>query len=209
MASELNCYALILATGFSARAGKPTAFLPWKGESNLLSYQVLQWQQAGFQPWVVLGSDAKTAAEPYLQGARVLLDPDPQAGFSHSLGLALERMPADFRLLAISAVEYPRPAWVYHSLLEYHLRHRVLATVPVHRGCRGHPILVDGRLREKLLCLQEKDGGLQQVLQTLGKRVQEVELYTAEILLDYNKLTEGNAPPSSSDRDPSHEPPQA
>ncbi|MGY2754216.1 CTP:molybdopterin cytidylyltransferase MocA, partial [Thermostichus sp. MS-CIW-21] len=56
MANEPKLHALILAAGFSTRMGEPKAFLPWKDGQTLLSYQIFQWRQAGFQPWVVLGS---------------------------------------------------------------------------------------------------------------------------------------------------------
>ncbi len=168
--------------------GEQKAFLPWKEEQSLLSYQVSQWQQAGFRPWVVLGSHQLETAKPHLQGAQVLINPAPEAGEAHSIRVGIEGIPANFRVLGISAVDQPRPAWIYHSLLEYHLRHRSWVTVPVHRGRRGHPPLMDGRLREELLHLKEETLGLQQVLQDLDKRVLEVELYTNEIFLGCNTL---------------------
>ncbi len=180
--------------------GEPKAFLPWKEGQTLLSYQVLQWQQAGFQPWVVLGSHNLAAAEPHLQGTKLLINPDPKLGKTHSIRVGVEGIPADFRVLAISAVDQPRPAWIYHSLLEYHLRHRAWVTVPVHRGRRGHPTLIDRRLREELLHLREETLGLRQLLQDLDKRVQEVDLYTPDIFLDYN--TPADLQASAAEGDP-------
>lgn len=119
--------------------GEPKAFLPWKDGQTLLSYQIFQWRQAGFQPWVVLGSQHLAAAQPHLAGAEVLVNPAPELGKTHSIRVGVEGIPADFQVLAISAVDQPRPAWIYHSLLEYHLRHRAWVTVPVHRGRRGAP----------------------------------------------------------------------
>jgi molybdenum cofactor cytidylyltransferase len=200
LASDLDVHALILSAGFSTRMGEPKAFLPWKEGQTLLSYQVLQWQQAGFQPWVVLGSHHLAAAEPHLQGTKLLINPDPNLGKTHSIRVGVEGIPADFRVLAISAVDQPRPAWIYHSLLEYHLRHRAWVTVPVHRGRRGHPTLIDGRLREELLHLREETLGLRQLLQDLDKRVQEVELYTTDIFLDYN--TPADLQASAAEGDP-------
>ncbi|MEN9224317.1 MAG: nucleotidyltransferase family protein [Thermostichus sp. HHBFW_bins_43] len=199
MVNELNVHALILAAGFSTRMGEPKALLPWKEGQTLLSYQVSQWRQAGFQPWVVLGSHNAAAAEPHLAGAQVLINPKPEAGKSGSIRVGVEGIPADFQVLGISAVDQPRPAWIYHSLLEYHLRHRAWATVPVHRGRRGHPSLIDGRLREELLHLKEETLGLRQLLQNLDKRVQEVELYTADIFLDYNTPADLEAGAAASD----------
>jgi molybdenum cofactor cytidylyltransferase len=186
LANEPKLHALILAAGFSTRVGEPKAFLPWKDGQTLLSYQIFQWRQAGFQPWVVLGSQHLAAAQPHLAGAEVLVNPAPELGKTHSIRVGVEGIPADFQVLAISAVDQPRPAWIYHSLLEYHLRHRAWVTVPVHRGRRGHPTLIDRRLREKLLDLREETLGLRRLLQDLGRRVQEVELYTPEIFLDCN-----------------------
>ncbi|WP_268836235.1 nucleotidyltransferase family protein [Synechococcus sp. Nb3U1] len=202
MVNELNLHALILSAGFSTRMGEPKALLPWKEGQTLLSYQIAQWRQAGFQPWVVLGSHNLAAAEPHLHGAEVLINPDLEAGKTHSIRVGVEGIPADFRVLGISAVDQPRPAWIYHSLLEYHLRHRAWATVPVHRGRRGHPTLIDARLREELLHLKEETLGLRQLLQDLDKRVQEVELYTADIFLDYNTSADWEA--GATERDPAH-----
>ncbi len=186
MANDPKLHALILAAGFSTRTGEPKALLLWKDGQTLLSYQVFQWRQAGFQPWVVLGSQHLAAAQVHLAGAEVLIHPAPELGKTPSIRVGVEGIPADFRVLAISGVDQPRPAWIYHSLLEYHLRHRAWVTVPVHRGRRGNPVLIDGRLREELLCLREEPLGLRRLLQDLGKRVQEVELYTSEIFLDCN-----------------------
>lgn len=174
--------ALILSAGASTRMGTCKASLPWKG-TTLLNYQVQQWQLADVMPVVVLGPHNADLQQTLT--CRCLINPNPSAGKTSSILTGLRSL-SDWSVLAIAAVDQPRPAAIYQRLLREHLHHSALITAPTHHERIGHPLLFAAALLPDLLAISEETQGLRQIVQADPTRIHRVDFESAIVLADLN-----------------------
>lgn len=199
--------AIILAAGRSTRMGRCKASLPWLHGQTLLGYQVTQWQQAGCQAIVVLGSH-NAHQHDYLQGVLRVINPDPEAGKTQSIRLGLAALPADCTLLAISAVDQPRPTVIYQQLIAAHQQHPLPITVPVYDDKTGHPILFSARLLPVLNQIREETQGLRQIMAARPSQISRLNVPSSQVHADlntpeaYQSLLYALAPNPASDHKP-------
>ena len=182
--------AIILAAGQSSRMGTCKASLPWGEGHTLLTYQVEQFQLAGFQTIVVVGPHnidrcqadlAKRSLSPL-----VVLNPEPHRGKTSSILLGLQWVDADCPGIVISSVDQPRPVWVYRQLWQTHQANPSPITAPAYAGQLGHPLLFSSQLRCHLQAIQEESLGLRQVVQQFKSDLQRVEFEREIVLKDLN-----------------------
>lgn len=182
--SQPSVVALILAAGLSTRMGTCKAALPWVGGTTLLSYQIQQWRSLGVCPLVVLGPhNAELQSE---IDAPVVLNPNPSAGKTSSILIGLQVLPPPWQVLAISAVDQPRPAEVYRVLLEAHSQQSSLVTTPTYQGRFGHPLLFAQAMLSHLQAIREETLGLRHLMETFTSQVHRVEFEAAIVLADLN-----------------------
>ncbi|PSN20027.1 nucleotidyltransferase family protein [filamentous cyanobacterium CCP5] len=158
--------AIILAAGRSTRMGRCKASLPWIEGHTLLSYQIAQWQQVGTWPIVVLGPH-NAHQHLHLDGTQRVINPDPDQGKTHSLRLGLDVLPANCQLIAIAAIDQPRPAAIYQKLIAAHQSQPCALTIPVHGQKTGHPVLFSAELLPRLRQIREETQGLRQIVEEL------------------------------------------
>jgi len=177
-ACEPQQFSLILAAGASRRMNRCKAALPWGPNHTLLSYQVSQWQQVGLQPIVVLGPHNYDRLAPKIKaaGAIVCCNPQPDQGKTGSLLTGLAALPSCWRLLAIAAVDQPRPAAVYAALLAAHAHSLAQLTCPSHGDRLGHPLILGAVHHSALLALREDTQGLRQLIRQYSDQIQRVPL---------------------------------
>ncbi|UBF27028.1 nucleotidyltransferase family protein [Kovacikia minuta CCNUW1] len=178
--------AIVLAAGASTRMGTCKAGLPWLNGKTLLSYQVEQLQMAGMTPIVVLGThncDRQRDCPPETQ---ILINPCSANGKVSSIQIGLQHLPPSLSGLLISAVDQPRPNWIYRSLIQAHLTSNALMIAPTHQGKLGHPLLFSASALSLLDTLNEETLGLRQIVKMWHTAIQQVELNTPEILIDLN-----------------------
>jgi len=183
---------IILAAGMSTRMGRPKALLDWGGEP-LVCYQVRQLQEAGCdEVIVVLGHKADNISrEMRTMKCRTMLNPRYQHGRAGSLRIGAKAVNRDTDAILITDVDTPRPAVFLKALIDAH-RPEIAVTRPIHRGSRGHPIVVAGRLREELMAVTDEAEGLHAVLRAHATEVGEVD--AGELLdLDFNTPEEYQA----------------
>ncbi|MGP1382017.1 MAG: nucleotidyltransferase family protein [Thainema sp.] len=166
--------AIILAAGASSRMGQCKALLPWLNGSTLLSYQIAQLQQSGVHPVVVLSPQTTANCDRVLaqfqrnaQNLTCVVNPEPARGKTSSILTGLHAIPIPWHTLIVSAVDQPRPAWFYQTLLNAHHQHTALITLPTFQGRSGHPVLFDATLQPELARIQEDSLGLRAVVQTM------------------------------------------
>jgi molybdenum cofactor cytidylyltransferase len=185
--SRHNKFALVLAAGASTRMGTCKASLQWCEGKTLLSYQVEEFLLAGITPIVVLGPHNAERKQDCLPGSKVVINPNPSAGKVSSILTGLKHLPKDFGILAFSAVDQPRPTWIYQTLVQAHeSSFGVPITVPTYQGRLGHPLLIS---KEVLPCLEnvrEENSGVRQIVQDFYPMIQRVEFDTPNVLMDLN-----------------------
>ncbi|MGE5657094.1 MAG: nucleotidyltransferase family protein [Actinomycetota bacterium] len=181
-------WAIILAAGNSTRMGICKAGLPWLDGKTLLGYQVQQWLSIGVIPVVVLGSHNTHRQQDCPPETLIVINPNSRTGNSSSIGVGLQQIP-EFEVLVISAVDEPRPAWVYQKLLKIHQEREALITAPTYQEKMGHPLLFSKQLRSDLASIQKVSLGLQKFVEDWQEQIQKVEIGTPVVLMDINTPT--------------------
>ena len=174
--------------------GTPKSLLPWC-DSTLVEYQVAQLRAAGaVEVIAVLGHEAE-AIEPYAEraGARVALNPDYREGRASSLRAGAGAVQTNCDAVVVLNVDQPRPAKIVAELLEQHQARQDLITVPVYRGRRGHPVVLEGSLLQELRNVQEETQGLRAVISRHEGSVGECASDSPLVLLDINSPTDYEA----------------
>jgi CTP:molybdopterin cytidylyltransferase MocA len=167
--------AIVLAAGISDRMGALKPLLDWGGQP-LVRYHVEQLRQAGAdEVIVVLGYRADDVSR-HLRGVtcRIMFNPRYQLGRAGSLRIGAKAANRDADRILIADVDHPRPAAFLRALYEAH-RPENDYTIPVHRGKRGHPVVVAGRLREELMRADDATLGLRGILEAHRERHGEVD----------------------------------
>ncbi len=184
--SKLTNFALVLAAGTSTRMGTCKTSLPWCEGKTLLTYQLEMWLNLGFTPLVVLGSHNSHRQKDCPSGSVTVINPHANAGKTTSILTGLQHIPADFEILAISAVDQPRQLDIYQKLVLAHKDNSALITAPVYQSKMGHPLLFGNGMRSHLQNLREETLGLRQVIREFYPLIHKVEFDTLDVLLDIN-----------------------
>jgi len=181
--------AMLLAAGESRRMGQLKALLPWQGTS-LLKHQVESLRTAGVdQVVVVLGhrSDELKAELSGTEGVAWQLNPDYLQGKTTSIKAGLNALGTEQpNALLILNVDQPRSADVIRFLLEEHLSHGNLITIPTHNGKGGHPIILSPSLLNELRGIDEDSFGIKAVVQRHLEATRRVDMDSPEVLWDLN-----------------------
>lgn len=178
-------FALILAAGQSTRMGTCKTSLPW-GDKTLLTYQIEQWLNVDFTPVIILGLHNSHRQKDCPPQSLTVINPDANFGKNTSILAGLQNIPADFHILAISAVDQPRTSEIYQRLIQAHQNNSALITVPTHQGKMGHPILLANHMRSHLQNIREETLGLRQIIQNFYSDIQQIEFEHPAVLLDIN-----------------------
>ena len=179
-------FAIILAAGNSTRMGTCKTSLPWGEGKTLLTYQIEQWLLANFTPVIVLGSHNRERQKDCPPGSLIAINPYPQQGKTSSILTGLQNIPPEYEILAISAVDQPRPTIIYQQLLQAHKDNSALITAPTYKGKMGHPLLFANEMRSHLENIREETLGLRQVIKEIYPVIQKVEFDNPLVLLDIN-----------------------
>lgn len=178
--------AIVLAAGVSRRMGICKASLAWGEGKTLLSYQIEQFLLAGMKPIVVLGPHNADRQQDCPPGTSIAIVPTPDRGKTCSILTGLQFIPKDLQVLAISAVDQPRPTEVYQKLLRSQIADRALITAPCYQGKLGHPLFFDRQALPYLQNLREETFGLRQIVKEFYDQIQRLEFDTPVILSDIN-----------------------
>ncbi len=179
-------FSIILAAGTSTRMGTCKTTLPWCGGKTLLTYQIEQWLLADFTPLVVLGSHNSHRQKDCPPNILAVINPHTNAGKTTSILTGLQNIPANFEILAISAVDQPRKYEIYQQLLQAHKHNCALITAPTYQGKMGHPLLFANKMRSRLNNIHEETFGLRQIIKEFYPMICKVEFDNPAVLVDIN-----------------------
>jgi molybdenum cofactor cytidylyltransferase len=186
-------FVLILAAGYSTRMGCCKALLPWEEGHTLLSFQIQQWQQLQVEPIVIVGDHNLAEIRPQLGQCQCLVNPAASTGKVSSILRGLQALPSSWNFLVISAVDQPRPAWVYERLLKAHANQAEGITVPVQGNQAGHPVIFGSQFQPELQSITEQQFGIRQILKNYQFRIQRVKIDSPWIHMDLNTIEDYNA----------------
>ena len=191
-------FALILAAGYSTRMGTCKTTLLWHDNQTLLRYQAKQFLLAGITPIIVLGSHNAHRQVDCPDGSHVIINyrcDNPSGtlrkrGKTESILTGLKLIPPDFSTITISAVDQPRSANIYQTLLKIYRQKRPAIVAPCYRQKLGHPLLFSARLLPELKNISESTFGLRKIVKDFYSSIEKIEFSTPEVLRDLNYLTE-------------------
>lgn len=147
--------------------GSEKGTLPWLDGKPLLEWTVEALKVAGWQQVAVVRPEHFPAWNRRLPGS-VIANPDPERGKTTSLAAGVRAVPASAAWLLVTAVDQPARPELYRRL-----RDETLVTgAKILAPSRGHPLVLAGEFREKLLTLDEASMGLRGLLRTHAPEIQ-------------------------------------
>ena len=177
--------AVVLAAGRSERMGSPKMLLPF-GRKTLIETVLAGVLRSRVDDVVVVLGAHRAAVEPVVSkfAVRTVFNEGFEKGMLSSVLRGLREVPAAARAFLVVLGDHPfPPASVIDRLIAAHDRTGKGIVLPVYRGRRGHPVLVDGRYRGRVAAL-DPSIGLRQLARDHPDDVLEVPVRTPAVLVD-------------------------
>lgn len=184
-------WAVVLAAGESRRMGEPKLLLPY-GESTIVGGVIQNILASRVDRVVVVLGSRWPKIRKAIQGynVQIVVNRRFSEGMLSSIQRGLSTLPRTSRAAIIALGDQPAiPAWVVDALIESYQREKKGLVVPVYRGKRGHPLLVDLKYREEIFQL-DPAVGLRQLLERHPEDVLECRVSTPTVLKDIDDLAD-------------------
>lgn len=151
--------AVVLAAGSSSRMGKPKQLLPLAGATVLA--QTLQNLRAAQvdQIVLVLGSSAEIIEQHFsnslIDGLKIVINPDFREGMASSLRTGLVGVAYDIEAVLIVLADQPfvQPGTL-KQIIECYRESVAEIVIPIYKGFRGNPVLLDRSLFAEVMALK-------------------------------------------------------
>ena len=167
MPHHLKPSAIILAAGFSERFGYPKAFLRFNNQQTFLDKLVEQYKKAGIKQilFVINEQSLAFAATEKINlpdGIKIIINEHPEYERFYSIMLGVKAL-SNSSCCFIQNVDSP---FINAELLIQMVNYRnyVDYFVPVCRGRRGHPVLINKKIIEHIGSCKNHDQNLRNLL---------------------------------------------
>ena len=179
--------AVLLAAGESRRMGSFKQLLTLAGKTfveccadNLLA------SRAGEVVVVTGHREAEVRLAMGNRAVRFAHNPDYRSGMSSSIKRGIAALSDYARACLIALVDQPQiGADVFNLAIETYLTEQALIVLPTFEGRRGHPIVLDLKLKDEILNM-DPDQGLRQVVNSHRDQTRFVEVSSEVVLLDFD-----------------------
>jgi len=191
---EAKVAGIVLAAGLSRRMGRTKALLPW-GEACMLDRVIVNAAGSKLDPLiVVLGHDAERIREQVdLHRVNVVINHAYAAGQSTSLHAGLDAVGPDVDAALFLLGDQPFiTTEIINTLITAFQSRQSCFVIPVYRGTRGNPVLVQ-RSVFGLLKNISGDRGARCLFDAMNEQIREVEVSSPAVLVDIDTLTEYRA----------------
>ena len=179
-------WAIILAAGESLRMGRPKLLLPYHGDKTIIETVVENVVSSrADRAAVVLGGSRRGIEEKIRRFAvKRVINRRYKEGMFSSVRCGLSSLPPSARAAVFILADQPDvPTSVIDLLIEAFRREKKGIVLPVYRGKRGHPLLIDLKYRREIDSLSP-DSGLRGLLREHGDDILEVRVPGPAILKD-------------------------
>jgi molybdenum cofactor cytidylyltransferase len=180
--------AIVLAAGRSTRMGEAKQLLRL-GEGTVLEQTLANVLGAGVDETVlVLGFCAETIQQQLpislIKGLKVVVNRAYEQGMASSLreGLSALDPEIDTALIVLADQPFVRPETIHRMVVEYH-RCDAQIVIPLHKGFRGNPVLLDRSVFPEVMAI-EGDIGCRAIFGSHLEGIVKVEVEDVGILLD-------------------------
>lgn len=187
-------WAVILAAGESKRMGEPKLLLPFAGQAMIESVIGTVLESGVEGTVVVLGASQEKLEEQIRRfPVKVVYNADFAQGMLSSVQKGIQALPASAEAAVVILGDQPGiPASVIKELIRAFKTAGKGIAVPVFRGRRGHPLLLDLKYREEIGRLNPAIG-LRELLQSHHEDVLEVGVRTKAVLHDIDNRADYRA----------------
>ncbi len=186
MKSSSGIAGLVLAAGASRRMGTDKALLRFRGRTFLEAI-LATLEEAGVERRaVVLGHHAEQIqAATNLANVQVVVNPHYALGQTSSLQAGLRALEEPgLEAVVLGLVDHPAvSASTVRQLMTVYRNLRPAVAVPIYRGQRGHPVVLDRALFHPLMALSAEEGA-NTVIRQFGDRTQPVVVDDPGVTLD-------------------------
>ncbi len=109
-----------------------------------------------------------------------------QAGMSSSIKCGVQALDEKTNAILIALADQPQiHSSIISNVITAYVKERPLLVVPTYANRRGHPIILDGKLREEILTFDSSQG-LRQVVQAHKDQALYLEMKSDSVLLDFD-----------------------
>jgi len=177
--------AVILAAGMSKRMGAPKQLLPINGKPLLQNVLENLRQSRAAEIIVVLGASAGEIQQQIdFGGARVVINEQFELGMGTSLRPGLAAVDARSSAALIVLADQPFvSAQTFDRLIEQYEQHHPQIAIPIYKGFRGNPILLDRSVFPEVMALSG-DVGCRAIFGSHIENILKVSVEDIGILLD-------------------------
>ncbi|MFB3882766.1 MAG: NTP transferase domain-containing protein [Armatimonadota bacterium] len=183
--------AVVLAAGEARRFGGPKLLMPF-GDSTVIGCVTSALAGAGVEPIIVAVGANRAEIEGALVCASVQLveNPDPSRGMLSSIQVGVAALPRSASRFLIALADQPRvTAEEIRQLIADMTRAGRGIARPIHRGKRGHPVLLASRYRDEILALPP-EATLRDVIHRHLDDVVEVDVASDAVVRDIDTREE-------------------
>jgi molybdenum cofactor cytidylyltransferase len=179
--------AILLAAGESRRMGDFKQLLPFQGKTfveccidNLLVTNV-------YEVVVVTGHrQAEVRQALANRHIKFAFNADYQMGMSSSIKCGVQSLDEKTTAILIALADQPQiHSSVINKVIAAYQTEHPLIVVPVYANRRGHPIILDAKLREEILAIDPAQG-LRQIVQAHKDQALYLDMMNDSILLDFD-----------------------
>jgi molybdenum cofactor cytidylyltransferase len=178
-------WAMILAAGESKRMGKPKMLLPFGNSTILENVMAAAVRSHADRVLVVLGSH-RQEIELKIKSLPVVLTYNPQYknGMLSSIQQGFKTLPPDARAALILLGDQPSvSATVINDMIRIYTETEQGIILPVLKGRRGHPILIDVKYRDEVNRL-DPEIGLRELIHRHPGDILKMETNSPDIFQD-------------------------
>ncbi len=182
-------WAMILAAGESKRMGKPKLLLPFREKTIIETIIETVISSKVEKTLVVLGSDREKIEQRIKNySLKIAFNPDFRSGMLSSVQAGLQSLPENAQAALVVLGDQPSISTpVINELIDAYKRTGKGIVLPVHKGERGHPVLVDMKYRSEIENLSP-DIGLRGTVYNHPEDILEVKVKSQSILRDIDYI---------------------
>jgi molybdenum cofactor cytidylyltransferase len=175
--------AILLAAGSSRRFGGEKLLAPYRGRPLYEHALEALLSSPGIDTTLVVVRPG-FAAPPERPRCRFVVNPEHEEGLASSLRTGVRAAPeeADAYLVALADMPGITPGLIAALVAHYRVAGEQIV-VPVHRGRRGHPVMMSRGLRQALLAIRG-DVGARELIRAHPEGVGEFETADAAVVFD-------------------------
>jgi molybdenum cofactor cytidylyltransferase len=180
---------MILAAGESARMGKPKLLLPFGNETiieTIIGQVILAKVD---KTLVVLGSDREKIEKKIKKfSIRTTVNPHFKKGMLSSVQWGFKALPENTRAVLVLLGDQPAISTaIIDKIIDAYQKTRKGIVLPVYKGERGHPVLIDLKYKGEVESLSHEIG-LRGLVYSHPEDIMEVKVEAPSILQDIDYL---------------------